>query len=316
MSDDFNRCGLDTTVWTFERATGLPDIFSEGAYTGDSSIALSVPQGQDNTFSGKNKRAPRIMQSTSDTSFEVEVKFSTPLGQTPTGTYNIQGILLRDAASVPGKTKWLRFDLNTTATTINYYIGYFDENGSLHGVIPVRNISAQVNASPLYLRVKYDQSTGTWSIGYALSNPSAFQYVYSFKEAEVTNPAGGFTFQPTGIGVFTASTSPDDTGIPPGFQSKIDYFKDLSNIAFADDAIKLTVNKVGSGSVNQQCIDNQVTLTAVPAPGATFIGWSGDVTGSQNPITLPMTQSYNVTANFDGEPIVLPFKTYLPTIAR
>lgn len=43
-----------------------------------------------------------------------------------------------------------------------------------------------------------------------------------------------------------------------------------------------------------------VTLTAIPANGYGFIGWSGDVSGSFNPLTLTVTSNKNVTANFAG----------------
>ena len=42
----------------------------------------------------------------------------------------------------------------------------------------------------------------------------------------------------------------------------------------------------------------QVLLTATPAGGYQFNTWSGDVTGSQNPLTLTMTANKNITANF------------------
>jgi uncharacterized repeat protein (TIGR02543 family) len=41
-----------------------------------------------------------------------------------------------------------------------------------------------------------------------------------------------------------------------------------------------------------------VSLTATPAQGYTFTGWSGNVTGADNPVTVVMTGDRNVTANF------------------
>ncbi len=41
-----------------------------------------------------------------------------------------------------------------------------------------------------------------------------------------------------------------------------------------------------------------VSLTVAPAQGYTFIGWSGDATGSDNPVTVVMKGNRNVTANF------------------
>jgi hypothetical protein len=41
-----------------------------------------------------------------------------------------------------------------------------------------------------------------------------------------------------------------------------------------------------------------VTLTATPNPNIAFIGWSGDVTGTNSPLNLVMTSNLSVTANF------------------
>jgi len=73
----------------------------------------------------------------------------------------------------------------------------------------------------------------------------------------------------------------------------------------------LIVTKIGSGDVSSSpsgldcgfsCVGyfppgQIVTLTATPAPGARFLGWSGDGSGIGNCI-LNMSQSHNVTATF------------------
>ena len=41
-----------------------------------------------------------------------------------------------------------------------------------------------------------------------------------------------------------------------------------------------------------------VTLTPVPNNGYQFSGWSGDISGNQNPVTVTMNSNMNVTANF------------------
>jgi len=45
-----------------------------------------------------------------------------------------------------------------------------------------------------------------------------------------------------------------------------------------------------------------VTLTAVPDPGQSFIGWSGDASGSSNPLNITMTTSKVITASFSTLP--------------
>jgi uncharacterized repeat protein (TIGR02543 family) len=41
-----------------------------------------------------------------------------------------------------------------------------------------------------------------------------------------------------------------------------------------------------------------VVLTAIPATGYTFTGWTGDATGSQNPLSVTMNENKDITANF------------------
>ncbi len=73
-----------------------------------------------------------------------------------------------------------------------------------------------------------------------------------------------------------------------------------------DTTYTLTVNVVGNGSVQKNpdqtsyTAGTQVILTAVPGPGATFVGWSGAVTGTNNPVTIIMDSNKTVTATFAG----------------
>jgi uncharacterized repeat protein (TIGR02543 family) len=66
----------------------------------------------------------------------------------------------------------------------------------------------------------------------------------------------------------------------------------------------LTVNVVGSGQVTKDPDQSAyepgtvVTLTATPQPEATFIGWSGDLSGSTTPTTITMDSGKTVTATF------------------
>ena len=66
----------------------------------------------------------------------------------------------------------------------------------------------------------------------------------------------------------------------------------------------LTIIVNGSGSVSAapdlECYEDgaQVTLTATPTAGHAFAGWSGDLTGSANPVVLTMNADLSVTANF------------------
>jgi len=51
----------------------------------------------------------------------------------------------------------------------------------------------------------------------------------------------------------------------------------------------------GGGSYNA---GDTATLTAIPAEGYVFIGWSGDATGIDNPLSVAVDSDMNITANF------------------
>ncbi len=73
---------------------------------------------------------------------------------------------------------------------------------------------------------------------------------------------------------------------------------------FVQQTYTLTVNVTGSGSVSKAPDQAQygsgavVQLTAVPAAGWVFSGWSGDLTGSTNPASITMSANRTVTATF------------------
>ena len=75
------------------------------------------------------------------------------------------------------------------------------------------------------------------------------------------------------------------------------------NANFSPIQYTLTVyatNGTVSKSPNQSNYNSgsNVTLTATPASGYTFTSWSGDASGSTNPLTVTMNGNKNITANF------------------
>jgi uncharacterized repeat protein (TIGR01451 family) len=68
--------------------------------------------------------------------------------------------------------------------------------------------------------------------------------------------------------------------------------------------LSLTVHGSGtvSGAANGQqlVVGRRYTLTAIPGSGATFLNWSGDVSGSNPVVSFVMAQGLAVVANFSG----------------
>lgn len=70
----------------------------------------------------------------------------------------------------------------------------------------------------------------------------------------------------------------------------------------------LALVAAGKGTVTANPVANRfstgesVTLTAAPDAGQNFIGWSGDASGTNNPLGVTMNQSKTITANFTKRP--------------
>jgi len=110
-------------------------------------------------------------------------------------------------------------------------------------------------------------------------------------------PNAGYHFVSWSDGILTAART--DTNVTV----------DITVTAnFAINTYTLTVNTVGSGTVAKspdQALYGHgsfVTLTATPASGYTFIGWSGNLSGMTNPATITMTGNKTVTASFTALP--------------
>jgi uncharacterized repeat protein (TIGR02543 family) len=55
---------------------------------------------------------------------------------------------------------------------------------------------------------------------------------------------------------------------------------------------------------NVYTLGTGVTLTATPDAGQSFLGWAGDASGTNNPLSITMDQSRVITANFTRKPIL------------
>jgi hypothetical protein len=53
-----------------------------------------------------------------------------------------------------------------------------------------------------------------------------------------------------------------------------------------------------SPDLAEYVLDDVVQLDAVPEPGSTFVGWSGDLAGAEDPALLTVTGAMRVTATF------------------
>jgi len=143
-------------------------------------------------------------------------------------------------------------------------------------------------------------------------NPSSGHLV--FNGANPAGVTGETTVLTITFNVIGAGSSALDLGFSA--MAAAYTFEDLLPLlTVTDDSITaipsdhtLTVNTSGGGSVTLDpaggtyAHDTVVTLTAVPASGWQFAGWSGAVTGTLNPRTITMDSDKTVTATFTEIP--------------
>jgi regulation of enolase protein 1 (concanavalin A-like superfamily) len=274
VSDDFNRPALDPVLWTIDDPTGDGAHAILGAGSGDARLALSMPAGTPHNAWGAGgiNETIRAMQSTPDTDFELEVKWNTE----PAGGYNDQGILVEQDAD-----NWLRFDVFHSNSSLRLFVG--KTIGGSNTAILNANIPS---GSAFYLRVRRQGDTWTtWTSGDGVS----WQLRNSFDQVLTA----------TRVGVYAGN--PIDA-LP--FTSEVDYFFNSALPVANEDANTITVEIVGEGSVlrspdlAEYVLDDVVQLDALAAAGSTFVAWSGDLAGEEDPALLTVTGAMRVTATF------------------
>ena len=133
----------------------------------------------------------------------------------------------------------------------------------------------------------------TWGIMNELTFDGAKPVIYNAYKDLNTNVGAARTRSGATLG----SANPLDFTIT-GDNTIIAYFKPIQF------TVNVTASPADKGSVTKSPnkasynYNETVTLTATPASGWVFAGWSGDLTGTTNPATVTVTKNMNITATF------------------
>ena len=95
------------------------------------------------------------------------------------------------------------------------------------------------------------------------------------------------------------SASPNYTFVLTANRTLVANFL-LNTYTLTVNAVNGTVSKAPDLATYNH--GSNVVLTATPAAGYVFSSWSGDATGTTNPLTVNMTSNKNITANFTAIP--------------
>ncbi len=184
----------------------------------------------------------------------------------------------------------------TAVPAVGYTFGSW--SGDASGSANPRNISMNGNkiVTATFIINTYTLSTSVTpaGTGSVTRNPSQANYNHGTSVLVTAVPSTGYSL---------AAWSGDTTGTVNPFTVVMNGNKSYT-ATFAINVYTLTVNTVGSGSVNRN--PNQATynhgtsvqLTAVPGTGYSFSAWSGDTTGTMNPFTKIMNGNKSYTATF------------------
>ena len=285
FSDDFSACAVDGR-WTW--VNPLND--STRNVTGQQ-LELTVPGGVAHTLWTDGITVPRLMQPSNDDDFTIEVKFDSTL----TSTGAAQGIVVEQDG-----TTFLRFEFHKRTSDTRVYVA-----GIAGGVLGVSQSNAVVGEpTEMYMRIV--RAGNKW------------QQFYSLDGVDWTlNREFNFEMSVKRVGVYAGNSKFGNNPIPT-YTAVVDYFFNTAAPITPEDshyAIDLTID--GSGAVTRSpnrgyYCGQEVTLTAVPTEGWVFLGWGGDLSGTDPVRTLSVTGDMNVTAQFSSDG----FKLVVPLILR
>ena len=166
-----------------------------------------------------------------------------------------------------------------------------DLSGSLNPTTVI--VTSNMAVTVAFSQNQYTLTTNIVGTGLVNLNHTGPYHYGDFAQLTAV-PAVGWSFQ---------SWSDDLTGSANPATLAIDNDKTVT-ATFSQDQYALTVNVVGQGSIGENPYQatytwgTNVTLNANVSMGWTFAGWSGDASGTINPITVNVTANMTVTATF------------------
>ncbi|WP_167856769.1 InlB B-repeat-containing protein [Hymenobacter aquaticus] len=165
--------------------------------------------------------------------------------------------------------------------------------------LPTRNLNVRANTSPATVG----------SVVFALSGAQTQNQTESVAPYALFSDAGG-DYNPwtPAVGSYSLTARPYSAASGGGTAGTALTISFSVTDATAPGPFTLTTAVVGSGSVTKNpnaasyASGTIVSLTATPATGYTFSGWSGDATGTTNPLSVTMSANKSITATFTAIP--------------
>ncbi|HEY9049024.1 MAG TPA: InlB B-repeat-containing protein [Ohtaekwangia sp.] len=270
-------------------------VSGAGSYTAGSTATLTATPAAGYTFTGWSGDAtgstPSITvtmngNKTVTANFQV-IKYTLTATASPSAGGAVSGAGSYTSGSIATLTA-----TPAAGYTITGWSG--DAAGTAPSVTVTMNGNKTVTAN--FQLIKYTlAATASPSAGGTVSG--AGSYTSGSTATLTATPAAGYTFtgwsgDATGTASSISVTMNGDKNVTANFQKQSSTTKYTLTITTSpsDGGAVSGAGSYDAGSV--------VTLTATPAAGYTFTGWSGDVTGTHASVTVTMNSNKTVTANF------------------
>jgi len=156
-------------------------------------------------------------------------------------------------------------------------------------------VTADVFVTATFGQALYTVSTSTEGSGYIIKNPNKTKYASGQVVAMTAVPNVGWSFAGWSAGL-SGSQNPDTLTVTSDT---------LVTATFVAQQYSVDITIVGDGIVTRNpnralyAPGEKVVLTAAGQNSMSFTGWSGDLTGTQNPDTVTVDSSMAITATFE-----------------
>ena len=246
----------------------------------ENGIAVSTSSNFQITALAANRTFVANFSSVASSQFAVVLSSNPALGGTTSGSgaFNSGTSVTVVATQNIGYTftNWIDVSTGTIASTSASYTFVLSANRTLVANFAVNTYTLNTTAVN----------------GTVVNNPNQTTYNYGTTVQLTATGATGFTF---------TSWSGDATGSSNPLTVSMTANKNITANFTAGFTLNVTaVNGTVVKNPNQTAYSSGTTvqLTATPNAGFTFTSWSGDATGTTNPLSIIMTANKNVTANF------------------
>lgn len=223
--------------------------------------------------------------------FAVNLSSSPAAGGTTTGagSYSTGSSVTATASPNAGFTfvDWTENGVRvSTSSSIQFFITANRTFVANFRAIPASQFAVVLSSNPAAGGTT--DGEGAYASGTSVTVSAAQNTGYTF--ANWTDKASGTVL----------STSPNYTFVLTANRTLVANFT-LNTYALTVNAVNGTVAKTPDNPRYNH--GSSVQLTATPATGYVFSSWSGDASGSTNPLTVTMNSDKNITANFTAIPV-------------